>query len=59
MSMSWQELRKEAYNLSVNDRLALVDAVIQSLMDELEPSTPVAKGTLTGLRGLLKQDGVK
>jgi hypothetical protein len=26
MSISWQELRKEAYQLSVSDRLLLVEA---------------------------------
>ncbi|MGI8503509.1 MAG: hypothetical protein ACR2LR_20595 [Hassallia sp.] len=30
MSMSWQELRKEAYGLSVSDRLALVEAIIRT-----------------------------
>lgn len=56
MSMSWQELRKEAYQLSVSDRLALVEAIARSLREELRPHPPLPKGTLTGLRGLLKSD---
>lgn len=56
MSMSWQELRKEAYQLSVSDRLILVEAIVHSLSDELRPRPPLPLGTLTGLRGLLKKD---
>ncbi|HAZ47489.1 MAG TPA: hypothetical protein DCZ55_24300 [Cyanobacteria bacterium UBA11371] len=54
--MNLQELKQEAYKLSVSDRLALIEALVQSLMNELETRLPVAKGTLTGLRGLLKTD---
>ena len=54
--MNLQELKQEAYKLSVSDRLALIEAIVQSLMNELETRLPVAKGTLTGLRGLLKTD---
>ncbi len=57
MSMSWQELRKEAYQLSVSDRLLLVEAIVRSLNDQVSPRPPVPEGTLTGLRGLLKKDG--
>jgi hypothetical protein len=56
MSRSWQELRKEAYQLSVSDRLLLVEAIVRSLSNELRPRPPVPKGTLTGLHGLLKTD---
>lgn len=56
MSMSWQELHKEAYQLSVSDRLLLIEAIVRSLSDELRPRSPVPKGTLTGLHGLLKTD---
>jgi hypothetical protein len=56
--MSWQELRKEAYQLSVSDRLALVEAIVRSLREELRPRPPLPKGTLTGLRGLLKSDSL-
>lgn len=54
--MKLQELKNEAYKLSVSDRLLLVEAIVQSLMNELETRLPVTKGTLTGLRGLLKTD---
>lgn len=56
MSMSWQELRKEALQLSVSDRIALVEAIVRSLSNELRPRPPIPEGTLTGLRGLLKTD---
>lgn len=56
MSRSWEELRKEAYQLSVSDRLLLVEAIVHSLSNELRPRPAVPKGTLTGLRGLLKSD---
>ena len=35
--MSLQELKEQAFNLSVSDRLALVNAIIQSLQDTLNP----------------------
>jgi hypothetical protein len=54
--MSWQELRKEAMQLSVSDRLALVEAIVGALSEELRPRQPIPKGTLTGLHGLLKTD---
>lgn len=56
MSMSWQELRKEAYQLSVSDRLLLVEAIIQSLSHELRPRPPVAEGVVKRLVGSLKTD---
>ena len=56
--MNLAELKNEAYQLSVSDRLALIEAIVQSLMNELETRLPVAKGTLTGLRGLLKTDAL-
>lgn len=54
--MSLQELRKQIYNLSVMERLALMEAIAQSLQQELRPRQPLPEGTLTGLRGLLKTD---
>lgn len=54
--MSWQELHKQALQLSVRERLALMEAIIQSLQFELEPRSQVPKGTLTRLRGILKTD---
>lgn len=57
MSMSWQELRKEAIQLSVSDRLLLIETIARSLSEELRPRQPIPEGTLTGLRGLLKKDG--
>lgn len=56
MSMSWQEVRKEALQLSVSDKLALVEAIVQSLQFELEPRPPVPEGVVERLRGSLKTD---
>lgn len=56
MSMSWQELYKEALQLSVSDRLALVEAIVRSLSNELRPRQPVPEGVLERLRGSLKTD---
>ncbi len=56
MSMSWEELGKEAYKLSVSDRLLLVEAIVHSLSNELRPRPPVPEGVLERLRGSLKTD---
>lgn len=56
MSMSWQELRKEAYQLSVSDRLLLVEAIVRSLSNDLRPRPEHSEGTLTNLRGILKNE---
>jgi hypothetical protein len=56
MSMSWQELRKEAYGLSVSDRLALVEAIIRSLQNELRPRPAASDEVWERLRGSLKTD---
>ncbi len=55
--MDWQELRKEAYNLSVSDRLALVEAIVRSVHEEIRPRPPVPPGVVNRLRGILKTDG--
>ena len=54
--MSWEELRKEAYQLSVSDRLLLVEAIVHSLSNELRPRPPVPEGVLERLLGSLKTD---
>jgi predicted kinase len=56
MSMSWKELRKEADNLSTSDRLALVEAIIRSLQNELKPRSTVSDEVWDRLRGSLKTD---
>lgn len=56
MSISWEELRKEAYQLSVSDRLLLVEAIVHSLSNELRPRPPVPEGVLERLLGSLKTD---
>lgn len=54
--MSWQELRKEALQLSVSDRLALVEAIIRSLSNELRPRPLIPEGVVERLTGSLKTD---
>lgn len=56
MSMSWQELHKEAYQLSASDRLLLVEAIVRSLSNELRPRQPVSEEVIERLRGSLKTD---
>lgn len=56
MSMSWEELRKQAYQLSVSDRLLLVEAIIHSLNNELQPRPSVPPEVWERLRGSLKTE---
>jgi hypothetical protein len=53
--MSLQELKEQAFKLSVSDRLALVNAIIQSLQDTLNPQLN-RKTLINQMRGLLKTD---
>ncbi len=53
--MSLQELKEQAFKLSVSDRLALVNAIIQSLQDTLNPQ-PNRKTLINQMRGLLKTE---
>ncbi|ERT09318.1 addiction module component family protein [Lyngbya aestuarii BL J] len=54
--MNWQELRKEADNLPVYERLLLVEAIIRSLSNELRPKEPIPDEVWERLRGGLKTD---
>lgn len=53
--MLLQELKKQAYKLSVSDRLELVNAIIQSLQDSNSPQTN-RKILIDQMRGMLKTD---
>lgn len=53
--MSLQELKNQAYKLSVSDRLDLVASIINSLQEELRPRTDL-EGAISRMRGLLKTD---
>ncbi len=53
--MSLQEIKQQAPELSVSDRLALVSAIIQSLQDTLSPQLD-RKLLINQMRGLLKTD---
>ncbi|UKO98627.1 hypothetical protein [Nostoc sp. UHCC 0870] len=53
--MSLQELKEQAFKLSVSDRLALVSAIIDSLQNTLS-SQPNRKALIEQMRGLLKTD---
>lgn len=48
--MSVQELKNQAYKLSVSDRLELIKAIIYSLEDELRPRLD-RKGAVERMRG--------
>ena len=53
--MQLQELKKEAYKLSVSDRLALVSAIIESLQDT--PSIESNRSNaIKRMRGFLKTE---
>jgi hypothetical protein len=53
--MQLQELKQQAYKLSVSDRLALVSAIIESLQDT--PSIESNRSNaIKRMRGLLKTD---
>ncbi|HEY9873438.1 MAG TPA: hypothetical protein V6D12_08365 [Candidatus Obscuribacterales bacterium] len=53
--MSLQELKNQAYKLSVSDRLELINAIVQSLQHELRPR-PDRKAAIERMRGLAKTD---
>ncbi|MBL1174198.1 hypothetical protein [Pantanalinema sp. GBBB05] len=53
--MSLQELKEQAFKLSVGDRLALVGAIIESLQ-ELPSLPPERSRAIEQMRGLLKTD---
>ena len=53
--MSLQELKNQAYKLSVSDRLDLVNAIVESLRRELRPQ-PDRKAAIDQMRGLAKTD---
>ena len=53
--MSLQDLRKQVLELSVTDRLALMQTIITSLDRELRPR-PDRKGAAQRLLGLAKTD---
>ena len=49
-----QELKNQAYKLSVSDRLELIEAIVQFLQDELRPRPPLPDNFLSKLRGIGK-----
>lgn len=53
--MSLQELKEQAFRLSVSDRLALVSAIIESLQD-MPGSVLDRSSAIKRMRGLLKTD---
>lgn len=53
--MSLQELKNQADQLSVSDRLELVSALVESLRHELRPPRD-RKGAIERMRGLAKTD---
>lgn len=55
--MSLQDLCNQAYKLPIRDRLVLVDAIVRSIQDEVELSSKIQPGLLSGLRGIAKLSG--
>ncbi|MBD2006083.1 MULTISPECIES: hypothetical protein [Cyanophyceae] len=53
--MSLQELKNQAYKLSVSDRLDLVNAIVESLRRELRPR-PNLEGVVERMMGVAKTD---
>ena len=51
--MSLPEVRKQVLELSVSDRLALIQTIVSSLERELKP-LPDVKGAVEQMRGLAK-----
>jgi len=54
--MSLQELREQALQLSVSDRLALMKTILYSLEEELRPRPPVPEDIVAQMIGLAKTD---
>ena len=54
--MSLQELKNQAYLLSVGDRLELVKAIVESLSRELKPRKPLSKEFVEQMIGIGKGD---
>ena len=54
--MSLQELREQALQLSVSDRLALMKTILYSLEEPLRPRPPVPEDIVDRMIGLAKTD---
>lgn len=52
----WLPLSREAHKLSVTDRLALVNAIVESIRQELRPRQPLLDKFLEPMTGLPKTD---
>ena len=61
MSMSWQEINEAAYELSVLERLELIDAIVKSVTDEIRanPPAPKPKKSRSKLKELLQKKGIE
>jgi hypothetical protein len=52
----WLTLSREAHKLSVTDRLALVNSIVESIRRELRPRQPLPDDFLEPVTGLPKTD---
>lgn len=52
----WLPLSREAHKLSVTDRLALVNAIVESIRQELRPRQPLLDDFGEPMTGLAKTD---
>lgn len=56
--MSYNDLVSEIKQLSMNERLELLEILVHSLQEDLSPAKPVHEGSaLERVRGILKPDG--
>ncbi|HEY9849361.1 MAG TPA: hypothetical protein V6D28_07875 [Leptolyngbyaceae cyanobacterium] len=54
--MNLQQLKNEAYKLSVSDRLTLIESISRTLSSELRAPKQLPEGVLEKLKGCLKTD---
>lgn len=54
--MNLSEIKQETYKLLVSDRLALIEAIIRSLSNELRPRPPVPEDIVQRMTGLASTD---
>lgn len=61
MSMSWQEINKAADDLSVLEKLELIEAIVKSVTDEIRANPPAekTKQSRSQFKELLQKKGIE
>ncbi|HEY9849359.1 MAG TPA: hypothetical protein V6D28_07865 [Leptolyngbyaceae cyanobacterium] len=61
MSLSWQDIKKASNELSVVERLELIDAIVKSVTEEvkLNPPPQTPKQSRAEFKELLKKKGIE